>query len=260
LNNAVGGSTNNILTLTQSATGGNGGYGSYNTGTSSAGAAGNATSTLILADTEANTVVANVNATGGFGGDGEGINGADGGNATVTAYVTGIFNVTINATATGGTGGFSQPAGGQPAANYGNAGNASLGTVYGSTSGGGTVAVAGTVIGGSGLNGQAVLLDNAVDGDATSTIDLTQTATGGIRLLLRRNSGGGFECLELYEDRLRAAPYCQRDRWRRRQRQRPLHRRRSSRHCEFPGHQQRRPRLRANQRRGRRGRRKCYAI
>ncbi len=81
------------------------------------------------------------------------------------------LSLTVNAT--GGNGG---PASGSMG--VGNGGAASI-SAFGALSNGGAVSVSGTATGGSGLTGANENLNNAVSGETTGALTLSQTATGG---------------------------------------------------------------------------------
>jgi hypothetical protein len=92
------------------------------------------------------------------------------------------LSLTVNAT--GGNGG---PASGSVAA--GNAGTASIGAL-GTLTGGGAVTISGTAKGGSGTNGANEILNNAVGGQTSGALALSQTAIGGNNAPLRGGAGG----------------------------------------------------------------------
>lgn len=165
LNNAVSGSTTGSLTLRQTAIAG---YAGLSETGGNAGIAGNANSTLTLTNLDCYALIGSVTATGGS-------RGITGGSGIASISLTGRNAVTVKATATGG--GY-RPSGalcGQ------------LGTVLGTSTGGGEVTVTGIVNGGGGLsygtgiaaNGAAAILSNAVDGSTTGALSLTQYAYGG---------------------------------------------------------------------------------
>src|SRR6185436_1584785 len=186
----VSGSTTGLLSLSQSAEGGYGGNSNFR-----GSRAGDASSSLTYADLDG-PLEGNSSAIGGNGGNGieNGI-AADGGNATASINLSGAFDVTARADVFGGNGGNGVHAG--------RGGIATLGTVYASSTGGNvsvTASVGGGNGGGSGLgggtglggdsgNGQAITLNNAIDGDTLGLgnhyLFITQQAFGGY-------SGDGF--------------------------------------------------------------------
>jgi hypothetical protein len=123
-------------------------------------------------------------ANGGFGGASGSQRGGAGGNAIVDSVIgTSLAGepVDVSAIATGGRGGetftFDNSAPG------GDGGNFALGTVFGSSSAGGRVVVNAIGSGGrggsNGGSGASASLLNAVDGETTGALELTQRAVGG---------------------------------------------------------------------------------
>jgi hypothetical protein len=124
---------------------------------------------------------ASATADGGRGGDGLGTVAAGPGGAAQASAVaenTSAESVNVYASAKGGHGG-------ELALNGGAGGQASLGRVYGASSGGGAVNVRATLTGGEGGTGEqagagaSVALQNAVDGDTSGALYLEQRAVGG---------------------------------------------------------------------------------
>ncbi|HEX5066002.1 MAG TPA: PEP-CTERM sorting domain-containing protein, partial [Myxococcota bacterium] len=208
LENAVAGATTSLLTLRQEANGGQGGTGDSGTAANRLGGAGGSARSALSAavpgwstidvvanggtagsgrnggDAEALAEITDVgvstdleaSAKGGLGGGGVGTRGGD---AHASAVATGAGSSTVVATAEGGIG-----------ATGGDGGAAHLGPVFGSSSGGGRVSVSGTVIGGDGQtagstsgvdggDGFGVFLENAVGGETSGELVLSQTALAG---------------------------------------------------------------------------------
>ncbi|MDJ0849297.1 MAG: PEP-CTERM sorting domain-containing protein [Myxococcota bacterium] len=177
------------------------------------GQGGSAQSQTVVNASSAQPITASDFAFGGNGGsvvgDVDDSRGGGGGNATSSASATGAADVTISAHAEGGQGGVvvgpERTIGGlnpgpPDIGRTGDGGGATLGHVYGESTGGGRVEVTGMAIGGSGLDpelldqksaanpgrsfaatGDAadVSLVNAVDGRTSGELHLHQTAVGG---------------------------------------------------------------------------------
>lgn len=149
---------------------------------------------------------------GGIGGNGtggapDGTRGPQGlnGNATAAATAVAPDDVRISVWAAGGSTYFLQP----DAAGIAG-GKASLGPVFGTSTNGGKVSIVGRVNGGDALGpgaaGADALLDNAIDGSTTGTLDLYQIATSGAtedhdvpagEARSRLSKSGSFEQLQL---------------------------------------------------------------
>lgn len=175
---AVSGATSGLLYLYQTATAGNGGNSEL-----AGGVGGNATSMFTQGNALGGDVVGVSSAIAGTGGFGGPISPtpARGGNAQAGIWVVGESDVSALASAEGGRGSFGY------SADAGNGGIASLGTVYGASTGGGAVHVQGLVRGGSGGQStrgaggrgtDAVLVDQ-VDGDTEGDLTLEQTSLAG---------------------------------------------------------------------------------
>jgi hypothetical protein len=166
---------------TANAQGGSGGAASPN---GVGGGGGSASATAMGTQVVSGPASASAQANAGDGGTGGGTGGA-GGSAFASASTSNNTNdpVSVTAVSVAGNAGLSYSASGQ------NGAAASLGTVYGSSSGGGNVSVYGEVVGGiggsvnsgDGSNGAGVdeSLTNAVDGDTTGSLFLTQVAAAG---------------------------------------------------------------------------------
>jgi len=202
------------------ASGGNGGKGGNGgRGGNAIATAETATPNIVLTGdaTATANALARVGGTGGRGGNVLGIgtpgnhgDGGDGGDAKASASVVATGNVNVTATSTAGDGnnGIGNNAiSGNTFIKPGVAGNATLGIVYGESTGGGNVQVLGGASGGdgggivnrfigitnginmsNGSNGSNVTLNNSVDGNTLGALSLTQTATGGSA---GRVTGGG---------------------------------------------------------------------
>lgn len=215
---------------------GDGRTGGGNGGTGGAGGLANATA-ITTAGALPATAIARTNdlagsGRGGVGGSAPGdvadFTGLDGQGgvgsaATVSATATNTSSapVFVEATARGGDGGLGGLGTNLGPGNGGNGGGASLGTVYGGSTGGGTVTVLGSVIGGNGggtpifalpsttpdlyplgVNGDgaSVTLANKVDGDTTGTLTLVQVAQGGdsgTGMMLNGGAGSATSTLNL---------------------------------------------------------------
>ena len=161
--------------------GGNGGDGGRG-GDASA----TATTLVTAGDASATARAAgNYGGNGGAGGDssGTGVYGTYGsmgpsGNAVAAATATAPGNVRINVDAYGAPGTFVFPDSAGIAG-----GTATLGTVFGTSTGGGDVDIVGSVTGGSGSGpgapGASAHLDNAIDGSTSGYLNLYQIAEAG---------------------------------------------------------------------------------
>jgi hypothetical protein len=138
--------------------------------------------------------VAMANATGGAGGNGlQVVTGGPGGAAWGSAVAENASSepVAVSAVVSGGEGGNGYGPGSSqvdPSQDGGAGGHASLGRVYGASSGGGDVSVVAIVAGGNGGDagetklagaGASVALLDAVDGDTTGALFLRQRADAG---------------------------------------------------------------------------------
>jgi hypothetical protein len=174
LANAVSGWTSGLLTLIQEAIG----------GAPRQGDGGDASSALVATNPGGGAVALVSQATGGRGGQ-DGTGGAA--LASAIADADGATDVAVTARATGGKGGL-------------DGAGAALGTVRGTSSGGGSVSVTGEVIGGDGGDaeyapatagdGASVDVEDAIEGLTSGALALTQIARGGDGGYSRGGAGG----------------------------------------------------------------------
>ena len=126
---------------------------------------------------------------GGGGAPGTTGDSGNGGSAYAEAGTRATGNIDVTALAVGGAGGGAFYDAFSGTSRAGNGGAASLGRVYGESTAGGDVSVFGRAVGGAGGastgwnayagDGAGVSLLNAVDGDTSGRLTLTQSATGG---------------------------------------------------------------------------------
>jgi hypothetical protein len=177
--NAVSGSTAGQLVLTQSASGGLGGNTSGAL-SGSAGMGGNASSALDVADKDAASLTATVEAGGGSGGGTDNGKAGAGGDAvaTLTATSTTASSVTGAAAAAGGDGGFNAAAG----IHSGTGGNASANVSISADGGAGSA----TATGGASA---------VAAGSADAIASISNAKSGGAAASSRSNDGAGDEVL-----------------------------------------------------------------
>jgi hypothetical protein len=174
--------------LEQDAYGGSGGYGNDALAPGQGGSASSILAGLTLGTYSTSYNVQAFGGQGGYAAIGSTIDGGLGGDAIAAFSLSGTGDISGSASATGGTGGAADGGAAYGSGNGGGGGTASLDTVYGKSTSGGTVNVNAVVTGGSGGmakgngnggNGTAITLTNAVDGDTTGDLTLAQSANGG---------------------------------------------------------------------------------